>query len=155
MGNADSGCTRSRRDDFVLPYFTAPKPDQVVCILKARNGAHHDRHRNKEGKPLASAIEATVGPSIQLLYINTVKMGTDVRPVCPYFPFSARVCLKSSPLDRESLKQHGSASANRQNAFASCADPKILQQIAGSLSAKDLSRCGPMARSIDSILYRA
>src|SRR5437867_7816660 len=28
-----------RRDDFVLPYFTAAKPDQVVCILKAREPA--------------------------------------------------------------------------------------------------------------------
>src|SRR5262249_3113966 len=25
-----------RRDEFVQPYFKAAKPDQVVCILKAR-----------------------------------------------------------------------------------------------------------------------
>src|SRR5437899_5360346 len=29
----------SRRDEFVQPYFKAAKPDQVVCILKAREPA--------------------------------------------------------------------------------------------------------------------
>jgi DNA-binding transcriptional ArsR family regulator len=62
--------------------------------------------------------------------------------VCPYFPFSARVCLNQHHWIANRLKQQGVRFRQSTNAFSSCADPKVLQQIADSLAAKDLSRCG-------------
>jgi hypothetical protein len=61
--------------------------------------------------------------------------------VCPYFPFPARVYLNQHHWIANRLKQHGIRFRLSTNAFANCADPEVLQQIADSVTAKDLSRC--------------
>jgi len=131
-----------RRDDFVLPYFTAAKPDQVVCILKAREPARIMTAigTKKENRWHLQLKQRWVHQ--YNFYINDSEWGRMFVRVCPYFPFSARVCLNQHHWIANRLKQQGIRFRQSTNAFASCADPKILQQIADSLSAKDLSRCG-------------
>ena len=62
--------------------------------------------------------------------------------ICPYFPFSARVCLNQHHWIANRLLQQGIRFRQSTNAFASCSNPAALQQIADSLTARDLSRCG-------------
>src|SRR5437867_5085053 len=131
-----------RRDDFVLPYFTAAKPDQVVCILKAREPARimtaiGTKKENRWHLELKRRWVHQYN-----FYINDSEWGRMFVRVCPYFPFSARVCLNQHHWIANRLKQQGIRFRQSTNAFASCADPKILQQIADSLAPKDLSRCG-------------
>ena len=131
-----------RRDDFVLPYFTAAKPDQVVCILKAREPARimtaiGTKKENRWHLELKRRWVHQYN-----FYINDSEWGRMFVRVCPYFPFSARVCLNQYHWIANRLKQQGIRFRQSTNAFASCADPKILQQIADSLAPKDLSRCG-------------
>src|SRR5436309_6576461 len=58
-----------RRDEFVQPYFKAAKPDQVVCILKAREPARIiTAIGNKKENRWHLELKATRGRSIQLLH---------------------------------------------------------------------------------------
>ena len=131
-----------RRDDFVLPYFTAAKPDQVVCILKGREPARIMTAigTKKENRWHLELKQRWVNQ--YNFYINDSEWGRMFVRVCPYFPFSARVCLNQHHWIANRLKQQGIRFRQSTNAFVSCADPKVLQQIADSLAAKDLSRCG-------------
>ncbi len=131
-----------RRDDFVLPYFTAAKPDQVVCILKAREPARIITAigTKKENRWHLELKQRWVNQ--YNFYINDSEWGRMFVRVCPYLPFSARVCLNQHHWIANRLKQRGIRFRQSTNAFASCADPEVLQEIADSLAAKDLSRCG-------------
>ena len=57
-----------RRDDFIDPYFRQAKPDDGRRHRqRPRTGAHHDRDREQERRPLASADRAALGHAVQLL----------------------------------------------------------------------------------------
>ena len=131
-----------RRDDFVQQYFIAAKPDQVVCILKAREPGRIMTAigTKKENRWHLELKQRWVNQ--YNFYINDSEWGRMFVRVCPYFPFSARVCLNQHHWIANRLKQRGIRFRQSTNAFASCAEPKLLQEIADSLAAKDLSRCG-------------
>ena len=127
-----------RRDDFVLPYFTAAKPDQVVCILKAREPARIITAigTKKENRWHLEFKQRWVNQ--YNFYINDSEWGRMFVRICPYLPFPARVCLNQHHWIANRMKQQGIRFRQSTNAFASCADPKVLQEIADSLTAKDL-----------------
>ena len=62
--------------------------------------------------------------------------------MCPYFPFSARVCLNQHHWLANRLTAHGIRFRQCSNAFLTCRDPDRLQALADSLTARDLERCG-------------
>ena len=62
--------------------------------------------------------------------------------MCPYFPFSARVCLNQHHGLALRMRQEGIAFRQCKNAFLQCSDPERLQELADSLTAQDLLRCG-------------
>ena len=131
-----------RRDDFVQQYFIAAKPDQVVCILKAREPGRIMTAigTKKENRWHLELKQRWVNQ--YNFYINDSDWGRMFIRVCPYFPFSARVCLNQHHWIANRLKQRGIRFLQSTNAFASCADPDALQEIADSLAGKDLLRCG-------------
>lgn len=133
---------QGRRDDFVQQYFVAAKPDQVVCILKAREPARIMTAigTKKENRWHLQFKQRWVNQ--YNFYINDSDWGRMFVRVCPYFPFSARVCLNQHHWIANRLIQRGIRFRQSTNAFASCADPKVLQEIADSLAAIDLSHCG-------------
>jgi hypothetical protein len=61
--------------------------------------------------------------------------------VCPYFPFSARVCLKQHHWLAHRLSAAGVAFRQCGNAFVTCSDPTRLQALADALTPRDLARC--------------
>jgi len=131
-----------RRDEFVLPYFKAAKPDQVVCILKAREPARIMTAigTKKENRWHLELKQRWVDQ--YNFYINDSEWGRMFVRMCPYFPFSARVCLNQHYWIANRLQQQGVRFRLSTNAFSSCSDPAVLQEIADSLTARDLSRCG-------------
>ena len=130
-----------RRDEFVQPYFKAAKPDQVVCILKAREPARIMTAigTKKENRWHLELKQRWVDQ--YNFYINDDQWGRIFVRVCPYFPFSARVCLNQHHWIANRLLRRGIRFRQSTNAFTSCSDPAVLQQIADSLTAQDLSRC--------------
>jgi hypothetical protein len=85
-----------RRDDFVAPYFRHAKKDKVVVILKAREPARIMIAIGKEERWHLQLAQRWI---VQYnFYINDRNWGRMFVRICPYLPFSARVCLKSAPL---------------------------------------------------------
>lgn len=131
-----------RRDEFVDQYFRRAQPDRVVVILKAREPA---RMLLAIGNPKDNRWHLTFGQRwvIQYnFYVYDREWGRMFVRMCPYFPFSARICLNQHHWIAARLRAEGIAFQQCANAFLRCADPMRLQAIADSLSPTDLLRCG-------------
>ena len=131
---------KGRRDDFVNPYFEKAQPDQVVVIIKAREPAG-----------IMTAIGAGEKWHLETkyrwvkqynFYIQDAEWGPVFVRVCPYFPFSTRICLNQHHWLAQKMKQAGIRFTQTGNAFRRCSDPAALQDMADSLTANDFIRCG-------------
>lgn len=128
-----------RRDDFVDRYFRRAEPDQVVVILKAREPA---RILVAIGKDDRWHLEYKYRWVNQYnFYLADREWGRMFVRVCPYFPFSARVCLNQHHWLARRLTAEGIAFRQCGNALLTCGDPARLQQLADALTPRDLSRC--------------
>jgi hypothetical protein len=61
--------------------------------------------------------------------------------LCPYFPFSARVCLNQHYWLALRMRQEKIDFQQCKNAFLRCSHPERLQELADSLTTRDLLRC--------------
>jgi hypothetical protein len=131
-----------RRDEFVEPYFRKANPNQIVAILKAREPAR-----------IMTAIGSTKQNRWHLqmaqrwviqynFYINDARWGRMFVRMCPYFPFSARVCLNQHHWLAYRLAEEDIHFEKSSNAFLKCGNFARLQELADSLTAKDLLACG-------------
>jgi hypothetical protein len=136
------GAPPGRRDEFVEPYFRRAKPDQVVVILKAREPA---RILIAIGNPKDDRwhLQFTQRWVVQYnFYVNDRHWGRMFVRMCPYFPFSARVCLNQHHWLANQLRAAGISFQQCSNAFLKCGNPARLQELADALRAQDLSSCG-------------
>jgi hypothetical protein len=62
--------------------------------------------------------------------------------MCPYFPFSARVCLNQHHWLAIRMREEKIDFQQSSNAFLKCGNPARLQELADSLTARDLLQCG-------------
>ncbi len=131
-----------RRDDFVDKYFKGAKADQVVAILKAREPARiliakgnkrDDRWRLEFAQRWVLQYN---------FYVNDRRWGRLFVRVCPYFPFSARLCLNQHHWLANRMREAGIRFQQCGNAFLACTDPSRLQTFADALTARDLLTCG-------------
>ena len=138
----DGDDDESRRNRFVEPYFHNPKPNQVVAIVKAREPAR-----------ILIAIGGKDNESPHLeykqrwvnqynFYVNDPHWGPMFVRMCPYFPFSARVCLNQHHWLAIRMLAEGIDFQQCTNAFLRCGNPARLQQLADSLTPRDLLQCG-------------
>jgi hypothetical protein len=130
----------TRRDQFVDPYFGQAKSDEIVLILKAREPAR-----------IMIAIGSEERWHLQLaqrwivqynFYLNDQRWGRMFVRVCPYLPFSARVCLNQHHWLANRMREEGIDFQQCANAFLKCSHPQKLQELADSLIARDLLSCG-------------
>jgi hypothetical protein len=128
-----------RRDDFVDRYFRRADPDQVVVILKAREPA---RILIAIGKGDRWHLEYARRWVMQYnFYLLDREWGRMFVRVCPYFPFSARVCLNQHHWLAHRLTAEGISFRQCGNAFLTCSNPTRLQPLADALTPRDLARC--------------
>jgi hypothetical protein len=133
---------KGRRDDFVDPYFKGAGPDAVVVILKGREPARiitaiGDGRANRWHLQIANRWVVQYN-----FYINDRQWGRMFVRICPYLPFSARVCLNQHHWLASRMRDEGIDFKQCANAFMRCAKPERLQQLADSLSPWDLLSCG-------------
>lgn len=132
----------SRRDRLLDGYFRKAKPNQVVAILKAREPAR-----------ILVAIGSKDNDSPHLeykqrwvnqfnFYLQDARWGRMFVRMCPYFPFSARVCLNQHHWLALRMTEEGIDFQQSTNAFLRCGNPARLQELADSLTARDLLQCG-------------
>lgn len=131
-----------RRDDFVARYFQRAQPNTVVAILKAREPAgimvSIADHKDQQGH-----LEIKQRWVDQYnFYIQDEHWGRMFVRVCPYFPFSARICLNQHYWLASRMREQGIRFQQCKNAFIRCSDPEALQRLADSLTSQDLIACG-------------
>ena len=131
-----------RRDEFVDPYFERAKPNSIVVIVKGREPARimiaiGDKVANRW--PLQIAKRWVVQYNF---YINDRNWGRMFVRMCPYLPFSARICLNQHHWLTNRLSENGIRFKQLANAFLKCAAPDRLQALANSLTPRDLLICG-------------
>src|SRR5262247_855388 len=133
---------KGRRDEFVDPYFKRAKPDAIVVVLKAREPARimiaiGDKTADRWHLELSQRWVAQYN-----VYINDARWGRMFVRMCPYLPFSARVCLNQHHWLANRMREEGIRFQQCANAFLKCAAPKRLQELADSLTPQDLVSCG-------------
>src|SRR5262249_25814999 len=114
----------------------------VVVILKAREPARiliaiGNKQDNRWHLQLAQRWVIQYN-----FYVNDRAWGRMFVRLCPYFPFSARVCLNQHHWLANQLRAGGIEFQQCTNAFLKCRDPHRLQALADSLTARDLASCG-------------
>jgi hypothetical protein len=131
-----------RRDKFLDPYFQRAKANEIVLILKAREPARIliANGNKKEDRWHLQITQRWVNQ--YSIYLNDVRWGRMFVRVCPYFPFSARVCLNQHYWLANRMREEKIDFRQCSNAFLQCSDSGRLQQLADSLTAKDLLTCG-------------
>src|SRR6201988_1475080 len=133
---------KGRRDEFVEPYFREATPDQVVVILKAREPA---RIMTAIGDKKVGRWHLQIADRwiVQYnFYVNDQRWGRMFVRMCPYLPFSARVCLNQHHWLANRMREEEIDFQQCSNAFVRCSAPERLQQLADALTADDLSSCG-------------
>jgi hypothetical protein len=131
-----------RRDDFVDRYFRRAQPNQIVVILKAREPARIlIANGNKKDDRWHLEIRQRWVNQYNV-YLNDARWGRMFVRMCPYFPFSARLCLNQHHWLVGRMQEQGIGFRQCSNAFLQCSDPERLQQLADSLTAQELLRCG-------------
>ena len=137
-GNGDE----SRRDRLLDAYFQEAKPNQVVAILKAREPARI---------LIAIGDKDNDSPHLEYkqrwvnqfnFYLNDARWGRMFVRMCPYFPFSARVCINQHHWLAIRMREQGIDFQQSSNAFPRCGNPARLQELADSLTARDILQCG-------------
>jgi len=133
---------RGRRDEFVDPYFSRARPGAVAVILKAREPARimiaiGDKAANRWHLQMAERWVVQYN-----FYINDHDWGRMFVRICPYFPFSARICLNQHHWLANRMRENGIQFKQRSNAFLKCAEPDRLQQLSDSLAPRHLVTCG-------------
>ena len=133
--------TEDRRDEFLTPYFDRSKPDQVVAIVKAREPARIlVAIGNKQSKGYHLEFKRRWVQQYNF-YVNDRHWGRMFVRVCPYFPFSARICLNQHHWLAIRMRESGVKFKQSTNAFTSCSDPRMLQELADSIEARDIISC--------------
>ena len=130
-----------RRDDFVQPYFRRAQSDQLVAILKAREPARilvSIGNKESNGRHLEFKLRWVDQYNF---YLNDRNFGPMFVRMCPYFPFSARVCLNQHDWLAQRMKKQGIRIQQCGNAFVRCSDPVALQKLADSFTPEDLLAC--------------
>ena len=123
-------------------YFQDAKPNQVVAILKAREPARilvgiGDKDNDS---PHLEYKQRWVNQFN--FYVNDAHWGRMFVRMCPYFPFSARVCLNQHHWLAIRMREEGIDFQRCTNAFLKCGNPARLQELADSLTTQDLLKCG-------------
>ena len=133
---------KGRRDEFVDPYFRRAKPGAVAVILKAREPARimiaiGDKAANRWHLQIAERWVVQYN-----FYVNDRDWGRMFVRICPYFPFSACICLNQHHWLANRMREDGIRFKQCSNAFLKCAAPDRLQELADSLTPRHLVTCG-------------
>jgi hypothetical protein len=131
-----------RRDKFLDPHFRKAKPNQVVAIVKGREPARimiaiGNSRDNRWHLQIAQRWVVQYN-----FYFQDERWGRMFVRMCPYLPFSARVCLNQHHWLALKMAQEGIDFQQCTNAFLRCSNPARLQELADSLTARDLLSCG-------------
>src|SRR3954451_15702548 len=129
-----------RREEWVAPSYEELQGQAgIAVILKARENARVAVSFPRQGDHVA-----LLNRFVQQydFYLQDQDFGRMFVRVCPYFPFSARVCLNGHEWLACRLRAEGIAFERCANAFRTCADPARLQEMVEPFAAAGREACG-------------
>src|SRR5512135_238322 len=128
-----------RREEWVEPFYQRLQgQSDIAVILKSREVAR------------VAVSFPRQGDHVELLnrfvqqyyfYLQDRDFGRMFVHVCPYFPFSVRICLNGHEWLACRMREEGIAFEQCANAFRTRADPARLQELADQFSAAHLEAC--------------
>lgn len=113
----------------------------VVLIGKAQekaNAFRGKREKRADKKVWFNYSRYEVNVTHYYFYILDENFGLGFIKVCTYLPFEVKVCFNGHEWAKQQLRQEGIEFEALSNGFASCADPKRLQEICHTLSAEKI-----------------
>ena len=113
---------QGRRDDFIDPYFNRAEADEIVAILRAREPGRiliANGNKKDDRWHLQMAQRWVIQYNF---YVNDACWGRIFVRVCPYFPFTARVCLNQHHWLATQMRAEGIRFRQESNAFLTCSD---------------------------------
>jgi hypothetical protein len=153
VGRAHLEAPESRRDEFVKPYFRKAKANTVVAIVKGREPARImiAIGNKKDDRWHLQIVQRWV---VQYnFYVNDERWGPMFVRMCPYLPFSARVCLNQHHWLARRMREEGIGFQQCTNAFLRCANPARLQELCDSLTPRSVDLRPEMARHFYTLLH--
>jgi hypothetical protein len=129
-----------RREQWVNPFYQRLRSPGIAVILKSRENA----------RVAVSYPSKTGGHRIELYtrfvwqyyyYIQDRDFGRMFLRICPYFPFNARVCVNGHEWLAQRMRRLGITFRQEGNAFLSCSDPELLQQLSDQFSPRHVVAC--------------
>jgi hypothetical protein len=128
-----------RREEWVEPYSQKLQGQNVIAvILKSRENARVAVSFPRQGNHVELCNRFV---QQYYFYLQDRDFGRMFLRVCPYFPFSARVCLNGHEWLACRLREEGIAFEQCANAFRTCADPTRLQELADQFSPAHIEAC--------------
>jgi hypothetical protein len=130
--------SREEQDEWIESFYRQHGSDPgIVFIVKSRENARVAISRPTTGQPHIELKPRFVWQ--YYFYILDDALGRMWIRVCPYFPFSARVCLNGHGWLASRMRQEGIHFRQQENAFLTCSQPERLQQLADRFSHQDIA----------------
>src|SRR5271166_769294 len=136
-------CDRAHLNEKIAALRRRPGDlERFVAVLKAREPARimiaiGDRAANRWHLQFAGRWVVQYN-----FYLNDERWGRMFMRMCPYLPFSARICLNQHHWLANRMREEGIDLQQCSNAFMRCAKSERLQELADELSHRDLVTCG-------------
>jgi hypothetical protein len=131
-----------RKDDVAQRFFAASKVQEgVIFIGKAQEKVRvfrTERRRSPNGGTYPWIVRSTALVNQGYLYIRDRDFGPCFLKFSSYFPYNAKLCLNGHEFLKTQLAKAGIPFQPLDNGLASCADPKVAQTIADSLSSQKI-----------------
>ena len=127
MERSDPGSPEGPPRRICRAVLQGAKPDQVVVILKAREPARimtaiGDKKENRWHLQIAQRWVVQYN-----FYVNDRRWGRMFVRMCPYLPFSARVCLNQHHWLANRMREEGIDFRQCSNAFLQCGHPSVCR----------------------------
>lgn len=129
-----------RREDWVERYYRDLRvPEEIAVILKSRENAKVAVSYPTTGTPHLEVCPRFVWQ--YYFYLNDRDFGRMFLRICPYLPFNGWMCLNGHEWLAQHLRAEGIAFEQSDNSFASCDQPKRLQELADTFGPEHIATC--------------
>jgi hypothetical protein len=132
-----------RKDEVAKEHLARFKSTEgVLFVGKAQEKTpvfRTEKRRNPEtGAPYPWIVRSTAMVNHFYFYCVDAEFGPFFLKFCTYFPYTAKLCINGHEYVKRQLAKEGIGFEALDNGILSCANPKRLQQICGSLDAEKI-----------------
>jgi hypothetical protein len=134
-----------RKDEVTQKRIRKFKKNEGVLYVgkaqeKARVMRTERRRCSRTGATYPWIVESTAMVNHYYFYCVDEDFGPFFLKFCSYFPYNGKLCINGHEYLKRQLAKRGIAFEELDNGIKSCANPKLLQQLADALTAEKIDR---------------